>query len=184
MTVPEGVQKIASGAFAENRKYRRIFIPESVTEIGDGAFRGCESLFELRRLSEKVCSLGEDPFGGCEKLVTATVCGMSPYDFAEEKQRTAAALGYCEKSRLFGSAVSEKCRKYAVDHLKPILMKAVDEKLTDAVKFFTEKDMLEDSVFYEVLEYAQRKKAMEIVAVLLDHRNSRTDMDEFSRYDI
>ena len=155
-----------------------------MTEIGDGAFRSCESLFELRILSGKINNLGEDPFAGCDRLVTATVCGLSPYDFAEETQRTAAALGYCEKSRLFNGAVSGKCRKYAEDHLETILMKAVDEKLTDAVKFFTERDMLEDSVFYEVLEYAQKKKAMEIVAVLLDHRNSRTDMDEFSRYDI
>ena len=54
----------------------------------------------------------------------------------------------------------------------------------NGLKFFTEMGMLEDSVFYEVLEYAQKRKAMEIVALLLDHRNSRTDMDEFSRYEI
>ena len=182
--VPEDVRKVASGAFAENRKYRRLFLPESVTEIGEGAFRGCGDLFELRILSGKVRTLGEDPFGGCRRLVTVTVPGMTTADFADVQEQTAAALGFCEKSTLYTPETAAAYRKYLEAEQERILKTAVNESLTDAVRYFTEQDMLSDTGYFEILEYAQNRKAMEIVAVLLDHRKKREDLDEFSRYDI
>ena len=45
--VPEGVIRIAECAFAYSG-FRRIELPDSVTEIGQGAFQGCEQLEEIR----------------------------------------------------------------------------------------------------------------------------------------
>ena len=49
-------------------------IPNSVTSIGDGAFRGCRGLTELT-LPNSVTSIGYAAFGGCSGLEKITVDG-------------------------------------------------------------------------------------------------------------
>ena len=80
LEVSTDINRISSGAFAENTKYHKIYIPENVTSIGAGTFRGCEYLRELRILSDQVVDLGEDPFDRIRGIITVTVCGMVPDD--------------------------------------------------------------------------------------------------------
>ena len=63
------------------------------------------------------------------------------------------------------------------------MKQAVEENLLQAVKYFTDTDSIEQQGLSEILEYAQEKKAMEIIALLLDYRNKHKEMDHFSKYD-
>jgi len=60
---PESVTEIGNGAFDGCTSLSNIIIPESVTEIGNGAFYGCASLKKVS-LSKKV-KLGNYVFRGC-----------------------------------------------------------------------------------------------------------------------
>ncbi len=62
------------------------------------------------------------------------------------------------------------------------MKQAVEENLLQAVKYFTDTDSIEQQGLSEILEYAQEKKAMEIIALLLDYRKHK-EMDHFSKYD-
>lgn len=42
--IPEGTLYIDELAFLNNKELKRIRIPESVSEIGDDAFKGCSNL--------------------------------------------------------------------------------------------------------------------------------------------
>ncbi|MDR2090750.1 MAG: leucine-rich repeat domain-containing protein [Clostridiales bacterium] len=65
--IPDGVTKIADFAFNRCGSLRGIKIPESVTEIGDGAFNGCGSLSEIK-IPESVTEIGDGAFAYCGSL--------------------------------------------------------------------------------------------------------------------
>ena len=181
--IPPDITRIASGAFSENTKYRKIYIPETVTSIGKGAFQGCEYLRELRILSDEVVNLGEDPFDRIRGITTATICGMVPDDFTSIAHKTAVTLGFCENYKRFTEEKRRQYTDYIAGHQDYILKQAVEENLLQAVKYFTDTDSIEQQGLSEILEYAQEKKAMEIIALLLDYRNKHKEMDHFSKYD-
>lgn len=66
-TIPEGVTWIADGAFKGNTTLERIKIPDSVTYIGKEAFMGCTSL-KTAILPENPSTLSPRAFMGCTSL--------------------------------------------------------------------------------------------------------------------
>ncbi|MBQ6582753.1 MAG: hypothetical protein IJH77_02870, partial [Mogibacterium sp.] len=65
-----------------------------------------------------------------------------------------------------------------------LLRLAVDYQLLDAVHYYTDHDVLAMDQYHEVLEYAQKKKAMEIVALLLEYRSRHDEIDVFDKYQL
>ena len=184
VTVPKSCTRAASGAFAGEGKYRKLVLPEYVTGLGPGAFCDCDRLEEVRIYSSKIRDLGEEPFRACRRLVTVTACGVRAEAFGEESEKLAAALGFCEKYSRYPADISDTYERYLDENRMKVLRRAVDTQLLDAVKYFTDHSALSAAEYYEILEYAQKRKAMEIVALLLDHRNARDDLDNTSKYDI
>ena len=62
--IPEGIEKIFAGAFAETA-LEEINIPQSVKYLGFGAFSGCTKLKKVSLPS--TCEINGDPFLGCNK---------------------------------------------------------------------------------------------------------------------
>ena len=52
-------------------------IPDSVTSIGDGAFRDCRSLASVT-IPDSVTSIGNSPFSDCSSLTSITVDPSNP----------------------------------------------------------------------------------------------------------
>jgi hypothetical protein len=67
IVIPESVTDIGNGAFQYCKNLTRIFIPESVTSIGDGAFQDCKSLTNLV-IPKNVTEIGDEAFYGCKSL--------------------------------------------------------------------------------------------------------------------
>lgn len=62
--IPEGIEKIFAGAFAETA-INEIYLPKSIKYLGFGAFSGCS---KLRKVSlPESCEINGDPFSGCNK---------------------------------------------------------------------------------------------------------------------
>ncbi len=64
--VPDGVTKIAPGAFVRSPYLTQVTLPETVAEIGDYAFAGCDNLRHVVVLGQPVW--GEDVFDRCENV--------------------------------------------------------------------------------------------------------------------
>ena len=80
-----GTRVIASEAFARNPGLEKVFLPEGLVEIGDGAFKGCRRLREavLPNTLERV---GTEAFSGCrlERIsIPGTLREIGPMAFAE-----------------------------------------------------------------------------------------------------
>ena len=70
--IPEGVTRIGDGAFKGCAALVDLTIPEGVTHIGKNAFANCEKLTGIA-IPASVVSLGEDVFYGCHSLSRVVV---------------------------------------------------------------------------------------------------------------
>ena len=67
LVIPDGVRRIGTYALAYCGNIREVSIPNSVTEIGERAFEGCEAL-ERVKLPEGLRAVGDSVFFLCESL--------------------------------------------------------------------------------------------------------------------
>jgi len=65
--IPDSVTTIGNGAFKECINLTSINIPDSVTTIGSEAFSGCSSLTNVT-IPDSVTDIGASAFSGCRKL--------------------------------------------------------------------------------------------------------------------
>ena len=67
VTIPNSVSSIGDRAFRGCSGLRSVTIPNSVSSIGDRAFRGCYRLRSVT-IPNSVTSIGEEAFRGCSGL--------------------------------------------------------------------------------------------------------------------
>jgi len=67
VVIPQGVETIGSGAFANGYNLTSVEIPDSVTSIGSSAFTHCQSL-ESIEIPDSVTRIKADTFGRCTNL--------------------------------------------------------------------------------------------------------------------
>jgi hypothetical protein len=58
--------------YPEGKKASAYSIPSSVTDIGEGAFAGCENLTNIN-IPSSVTTIGKDAFAGCENLTSINI---------------------------------------------------------------------------------------------------------------
>lgn len=84
VVIPDEVTEIGSGAFKGRSEMSSIKLPESLTTIGSGAFEDCSGLTSLP-LSEGVTTIGEHAFDGCSGLtdfkIPKDVSAIAAYTF-------------------------------------------------------------------------------------------------------
>ena len=71
-TIPNSVTSIGDWAFRGCTGLTSITIPDSVTSIGDRAFAGCTGLTSIT-IPDSVTSIGESAFAGCTGLTSVTL---------------------------------------------------------------------------------------------------------------
>lgn len=71
LTIPDGVESIPSWFFYK-AKMSGIWIPDSVVECGNSAFRDCDYLTDVR-LPERMVELSDSMFNSCTSIETITV---------------------------------------------------------------------------------------------------------------
>ena len=74
IVIPESVTKIGEKAFKGRRRLTSIVIPKSVTKIGNGAFSRCRGLTSIV-IPESVTKIGNGAFKGCSGLNSIEILG-------------------------------------------------------------------------------------------------------------
>ena len=72
INVPDSVTSIGNGAFRYCRSLTRVTIPNSITSIRDETFYGCSTLTSLT-IPNSVTSIGDNAFYGCSSLTSITI---------------------------------------------------------------------------------------------------------------
>ena len=67
LLIPDTVTAIGDGAFKKNKTLISITLPEHIHSIGHYAFFGCRNLTSIE-LPEEVVSIGDYAFKGCRRL--------------------------------------------------------------------------------------------------------------------
>ncbi len=160
LIIPDGTREAADGAFRDNDKYIQIKLPKSVTKIG------------------------KNSFGGCGHLLSIVAPGVAFSDWNEENCVN-AVIGYCEAYKEYEKENAACFAHWIRDNKALLLKKGIDLQLSYIVHYFTSFHLIELKYFYEILEYAQKKKAMEPVALLLEYRNKmEEEADLFDKYSL
>jgi len=79
-TIPNSVTSIGDYAFKGCESLTSVTIPDSVTSIGDYAFKGCESLTSVT-IPDSVTSIGTYAFKDCENLKSISIPEGCRYDY-------------------------------------------------------------------------------------------------------
>lgn len=72
VVIPEGVTSIGEGAFRGRKMITSVTIPEGVTSIGEEAFQGCISLVSVN-FPKSLTSIDGSAFKNCESLSSVTL---------------------------------------------------------------------------------------------------------------
>ena len=83
IVLPETVTELGDGAFSRCTKLTSVNIPEGITEIGMFTFNMCKALTSLH-IPASVKKMHSDVFYGCESLKTLTVDGNNQYFTAKD----------------------------------------------------------------------------------------------------
>ena len=62
-----------------------VVIPEDVTEIGYGAFRGCTGLTSVT-IPERVKNIGDFAFSGCKRLTSIEIAPKNKWFYVENNK--------------------------------------------------------------------------------------------------
>lgn len=89
---PDSITEIGSGAF-DGCTYANVFLPPHIKKIGDCAFRGCSHLDNLK-FSEELKELGESAFYGCERIKKVTFEKKSKINIPNSLFSGCAKLSY------------------------------------------------------------------------------------------
>ena len=109
VTIPESVTEIGYSAFRGCAKLTSVTIPAGVTEIGGSAFYGCANLTSVT-IPAGVTEIGEEAFSGCAKLTSVTI----PEGVTEIER---SAFDGCKKLTIHapaGSAAEQYAKKYKI----------------------------------------------------------------------
>ena len=74
VVLPEKLVSIPENAF-RNTKLTELNLPESVTEIGQYAFMGCNNLKQIN-LTDNITKLGDHVFASCANLSDVICCEL------------------------------------------------------------------------------------------------------------
>ena len=72
VAIPESVMEIGKGAFKVCTGLTSVTIPESIIKIGDSVFEGCTGLTSVA-IPESVMEIGKGAFKGCTGLHSVTI---------------------------------------------------------------------------------------------------------------
>ena len=98
ITIPDTVTEIGDGAFrrCSSATYVNISDNSSLTSIGEGSFYGCTSLASVT-FGNNITTIGEDAFGFCSGLTSVTlpdsVSSIGKYAFRFCKRMTSCTIG-------------------------------------------------------------------------------------------
>lgn len=73
VTIPSGVKNIKAGAFAECETLEKAEFPDTLEEIGDTAFYGCENLSSDLTFCETLKTIGDSAFENCWNMTYAVL---------------------------------------------------------------------------------------------------------------
>jgi hypothetical protein len=77
--IPDSVTQIEDGAFEDCESLTSINIPEGVTQIEAWEFRGCTSLTSIT-IPDSVTEIGYEAFIGCEQLKSVSIAAKTHVD--------------------------------------------------------------------------------------------------------
>ena len=74
VVIPEGIQTIDAGVFANNASITSVVIPNTVTLMGGGVFQGCANLSDIT-IGAGLTSIPENTFRECQSIASVTIPG-------------------------------------------------------------------------------------------------------------
>ncbi len=175
VSVPDGVQVIRDGAFAENTAVETVYLPDSVTEIQSGAFTNCYSLKNIIISgNSKLAVIQANAFAGCSQLNESFKMGVKKVSEAAFKASEAAPeepISQAQGEFVRNTKDEEKGVEYSITYT------IISPDVVDTDKFY---EILEKNTklkrnnvknFVEVTAYKGNATELQIPIVVLNNDN-------------
>jgi ubiquitin len=129
-TIPDSVTSIGNYAFRNCTSLTSITIPDGVTSIGNYAFRSCTSLTSIT-IPDGVTSIGEQAFYACTSLTSITFLGTAPTTVGNQAFAGVpnGAVALVVASTSFGAS-GDDWNGLTVDSITPLTWTTTDGDVT------------------------------------------------------
>lgn len=181
--VPNGITKIEPcfpissnpSVFCKNKKIESIVLPVSLEVLEPTQFYYLSNLRWIECKGE-VAINSKSAFPGCKKL-TYVICNPNtPLSKMPEKWRQLLAVGVT-KYIADGNTIADKARaevsKYFKSQNKKLKLYQIGYEYPFVAKFMTDEEILSEKQYDEMIDYAQKKKLVELLAILIAGRHKQ-----------
>jgi hypothetical protein len=138
--IPNSVTEIADGAFSTCKSLTEITIPKNITAIGDNAFSDCEYLTEIT-IPNSVTEIGDSAFLNCKKLIIYGYTGSYAETYAGENKIPFVPI---DKTQYIYGDIDRDYNVGMTDFI--IVAKIVHSKAVFAEELLTAADLNEDNI--------------------------------------
>ncbi len=179
--ITEGVKEISERVFANCVNLEEVVIKNGVEKIGNGVFWNCINLRKCV-FPNTINEVGSNIFYGYEKLRFLYM------DYSELKKydsyiRDLSILTYCEDRDSYSAEEKELYDLYIKESEKErfrLLKKIVTLKRVECLIYFTDRKYIFIEYLEELINIANEKALGDLVAILLEYKNSNFDQDKLN----
>jgi hypothetical protein len=177
--IPDSVITIGKRAFSNCNAIESLTIPESVQAIGEDAFSGCNSLKSLALpvgilTGGKLGILGipENAEVSCSSSLYKGCLPSEILDTDMRNIKMAAAMLYCENSKLFHPEDCGKFEQYISRQRGRIINKIIQTERMGAIAYFVNHGFITVNNIDLYIEKANSSRKQQVLAFLLNIKNT------------
>lgn len=178
IVIPDGVTAIngswTGSVFSKSNHIESIVIPASVKEIDSYQFYYLKNLRWVEFKGDISIIHENHVFPGCKNMVYVICNPNTPLSQLPSKWKQLLAIGvikYLYDGNYVNDAVLKEVKKYIKTQLKRLY--PIGYEYPFFAKFMVDENLLSEELFDEMIAYTQEERIADVLAILLEGKNSR-----------
>lgn len=177
VTIPDGVTVIEDNTFCDCTSLKSIILPYDITRIGDYAFYKCTKLQSVT-VPQNIKFIGKNAFDDHIIQFLAPDINISKFSATF---KTKLVSYFIKNEDKYPEDIKEEYLSYIRKQAKKIITFAIEKNDMELLHYLRKEKILTIKNIDEYIVLAEKKGNIEIIAILLDYKNSVFSSDQIDK---